>query len=184
MIVSLKEWLLPKKDAETLMSLYSKSGKKELLQRLVELHADDLYHFLLSQSDIELAKDVSQKTWLKVIDKREYYQANGSFKAWLFTVGRNTLLDELRKINRLKALLDDQVEPESIQKHHFEANEDIQIKFKQLLEQLPFVQREAFVLQQEGFSILQIAQITQQKEQTIKTRLRYAKSYFKQHIGG
>ena len=74
------------------MSQYAKSGKSELLQRLVELHADDLYHFLLSQSDIELAKDISQKTWLKVIDKREYYQSNGSFKAWLFTVGRNTLL--------------------------------------------------------------------------------------------
>jgi len=182
MIVSLKEWLLPKKDAETLMSLYSKSGKKELLQRLVELHADDLYHFLLSQSDIELAKDISQKTWLKVIDKREYYQANGSFKAWLFTVGRNTLLDELRKLNRYQALFDEHSEAELIITETLD--NDLQIKFKQLLEQLPFAQREAFVLQQEGFSILQIAQITQQKEQTIKTRLRYAKAYFKQHIGG
>jgi len=182
MILSLKQWLLAKKDAETLMSLYAKSGKNEILQRLVELHADDLYHFLLSQSDIELAKDISQKTWLKVIDKRKYYQPNGSFKAWLFTVGRNTLLDELRKLNRYQALFDEQLEAELIITEVLD--NDLQIKFKQLLERLPFSQREAFVLQQEGFSILQIAQITHQKEQTIKTRLRYAKSYFKQYIGG
>jgi len=184
MILSLKEWLLPKKDAETLMSLYAKSGKNELLQRLIELHADDLYHFLLSQSDIELAKDISQKTWLKVIDKREYYQCNGSFKAWLFTVGRNTLFDEMRRLKRFQLLFDEHIEPELISIETLDSNNDMQIKFKQLLEKLPFSQREAFVLQQEGFSILQIAQITQQKEQTIKTRLRYAKSYFKQHIGG
>ncbi|PAJ75201.1 hypothetical protein CJF42_06800 [Pseudoalteromonas sp. NBT06-2] len=166
------------------MSLYAKSGKNELLQRLVELHSNDLYHFLLSQSDIELAKDISQKTWLKIIDKRELYQCRGSFKTWLFTVGRNTLLDEMRKLSRFKLLFDDQIEPELIQIVNLDNNSDIQIKFKLLLKNLPFAQREAFSLQQEGFSILQIAQITQQKEQTIKTRLRYAKSYFKQHIGG
>ena len=182
MILSFKEWLLPKKDAETLMSLYSKSGKSELLQRLVELHADDLYHFLLSQSDSELAKDISQKTWLKVIDKREYYQNKGTFKAWLFTVGRNTLFDEFRKQNRYQDLFDDQTEADPLNQDTLD--NDIQTRFKQVLENLPFKQREAFVLQQEGFSILQIAQITQEKEQTIKTRLRYAKSYFRQHIGG
>ncbi|SFB83680.1 sigma-70 family RNA polymerase sigma factor [Pseudoalteromonas denitrificans] len=183
MILSLKKWLNPEIDAETLMSRYAKSGNNDLLKRLIELHADDLYHYLISQSDIELAKDISQKTWLKVIDKREYYQSSGTFKAWLFTVARNALFDEMRKLQRFKLIVDQNIEPELIAIKPLEHNEDMNIKFRQILEQLPFVQREAFVLQQEGFSIAQIADITQQKIETIKTRLRYAKLQFKQHIG-
>jgi RNA polymerase sigma-70 factor (ECF subfamily) len=86
-------------------------------------------------------------------------------------------------LQRFKLIVDQNIEPELIAIKPLEHNEDMNIKFRQILEQLPFVQREAFVLQQEGFSIAQIADITQQKIETIKTRLRYAKLQFKQHIG-
>ena len=48
--------------------------------------------------------------------------------------------------------------------------------FDKALMSLPFVQREAFCLQQEGFSLKEIAQITHCEHETIKSRLRYAKA--------
>ena len=49
--------------------------------------------------------------------------------------------------------------------------------------QLSFVQREALSLQQEGFSLEDIQQITQSNHETVKTRLRYAKQNLKTLLG-
>ena len=58
-------------------------------------------------------------------------------------------------------------------------SEDISAKdelaqFNALLDALPFLQKEAFILQQEGFSLREVAKITGENSETIKSRLRYA----------
>ncbi len=181
MLLTLKNWFNPADNPQDVMNKYVKSGNNKLLQQLISLYADDLYHYLISQSDAELAKDISQKTWLKVIDKREYYQDKGNFKAWLFTLARNALLDEFRKTNRFEQFINTD---EIIDTQFSNDSDDLEKRFANALLLLPFEQREAFVLQQEDFSIQQIADITAQKPETIKTRLRYAKKQLKQHLGG
>jgi DNA-directed RNA polymerase specialized sigma24 family protein len=49
------------------------------------------------------------------------------------------------------------------------------VVFDYALLSLPFEQREAFCLQQEGFSLQDIASITHCPLETVKSRLRYAK---------
>lgn len=174
-VLSIQQWLGLSVSNDTLMSRYAETGEQALLARLYDECGDDLYHFLLAMTSPDMAMDVAQKTWVNVIEKRHLYVASGRFESWLFTLGRHALIDEIRKQQRLTyddALLCRQVAPEP-------ANYQQSDIFKQALASLPFAQREAFCLQQEGFGLQEIAAICHSNRETIKTRLRYARDTLK-----
>ena len=49
--------------------------------------------------------------------------------------------------------------------------------------QLPLEQRDALLLQEQGFSQKEIAEITGAGEETIKSRLRYARNALRERLG-
>jgi len=113
-----------------------------------------------------------------------FQRLTATFKTWLFTLGRNTLVDELRRINRwVWQTLDEEpllgVEDEVLE---FIEQADIQHQFDQALCTMPLLQREALMLQLEGFSLQQIADICQENAETIKSRLRFARNHLKQTL--
>lgn len=169
--LSLKFGFLRTKSNEELMLRYSHSGDQRILARLYDACGHDLYHYLLTLSDPTLAKDISQLTWLKVMDKKHLYRDSGLFKAWLFTLARNLLIDEYRQKKIISDELDNVVAPEQPEP----INGALLLHFNQALERLPFSQKEAFCLQQEDFSLEEIAHITHCGIETVKSRLRYAK---------
>ena len=125
-------------------------------------------------ADPTMAKDICQKSWLKVIEKKHLYQHSGQFKAWLFTLARNQLIDEYRRkkhnISDTELLIDGSKNIEAVID-----DGDVVIVFDHALVALAFEQREAFCLQQEGFTLQEIASITHCPQETVKSRLRYAK---------
>ncbi|MBN7823851.1 RNA polymerase sigma factor [Bowmanella dokdonensis] len=158
------------------MRRYVVSGDSALLTRLYDNCADDLFHYLVSHTDRELAKDISQKAWLRVMDKRHLYRSDGQFRAWLFTLARNLMMDEFRRLQRQP--VSEYLETPDTQMDFTDS--DIQGRFDQALAALPFLQREAFVLQQEGFGLQDIAAITGEPVETIKSRIRYARKQLRQ----
>lgn len=172
-------------DAEALLASYSRSGSSKFLQRLIQLHGNDLYYFILKQSDAQLADDICQQSWLKVMEKHQSFQSNSSFKTWLFSIGRNCLLDELRRRQRWQVVaLEDEQMHSSEDMAATLMQQQQQLAFEQQLKLLPFSQREALILQLEGFSLSDIATITREPAETIKSRLRYARQYLQQFAGG
>lgn len=166
--LTLKSFFGATQSDELLMRRYAESGANDLLVKLYESCGDDLFHFILTQSDHTLAKDICQRAWLKVIVKKHLYRDSGSFKAWLFTLARNILIDEFRKNQRpTEEFAQLAVEP---QLHGV-----LEEQFDLALTNLPFEQKEAFCLQQEGFGMQDISNITHSPIETVKSRLRYAK---------
>jgi len=168
---------------EQVMADYIMLRDKKAIIELYNLFADDMYHYLLTLSDPALAQDIVQKTWLKVIEKPQSYHTVGSVKAWLFTMARNALIDEFRKTNRLVELENQQNELDQDLDYEISSTintRNVQALFDKALMTLSFEQREAFCLQQEGFSLSEIATMTHCKQETIKTRLRYAKTKLKE----
>lgn len=167
---------------EQLMCNFAQNGQQKWLNELLSRHGDALYHFALSLAGIEMAADIAQTSWLKVIEKRTFFQPeHSSFKAWLFTIARNHFFDQNKKA------ANQQAQHQQIQEHTAPASlplcEQISATqkyelFNQLLDALPHSQKEAFMLQQEGFSLAQIATITGANQETVKTRLRYARAHF------
>ncbi len=177
MLTSLRSWFISQPSDDHLAD-YAKSGDTRHLTKLVTLFGDDLYHYLATQSNEQLAYDISQQIWLKVMEKRKYYKPQDNPKAWLFRLARNALIDEYRKQQRFVVL----EENTAITATQAEPSFDYD-SFNHALMQLSFVQREALTLQQEGFSLDDIQHITQSNHETVKTRLRYAKQNLKIILG-
>ena len=174
LVVSLKNLFPGKPDNEWLMEQYRLTQKSQFLEQLYDSCADDLYHFLLSQTDQSLAQDICQRTWLKVIEKRNSYRCTGRFNGWLFAIARNLLIDELRRLK--KFVPETEVASESLRNNQSHiTSTDLQ----KALHALPFFQREAIVLQQDGFGLQEIAHITGEEVETIKSRIRYGKAKLK-----
>jgi RNA polymerase sigma factor (sigma-70 family) len=170
---------LSEQDSESMMADYVMRKNKKALEVLYDRYADDLYHYLLTMSEPALAQDIVQLTWLKLVEKPTRYQHASSVRAFLFTIARNALIDEFRKTNRLSVLSENEDAAGLVNNN---AIEELQDAFNSALENLSFDQKESFCLQQEGFSLAEIASITGRNQETIKTRLRYAKQKLKQTL--
>lgn len=173
--LTFKDWLNREVSNEQLMLRYAREQQRQLLDQLYRNCGADLYHFLLSLSSPELAEDIAQQAWIRVIEKRHLYQPNGQFKSWLFTIARRMLVDELRRIKVSVPFEDYYFKHESDGSHELEY-------FNRALANLPFEQREAFCLQQEGFSLEQISEIINCPQETVKSRLRYARQKLNQAL--
>ena len=183
--LSFKTWLFRYNNTtswsnEELMLSYAACGDQLLLSKLYDACGNDLYHFLLTLSDSTLAKDISQLTWLKVMEKKHLYRDSGMFKAWLFTLARNLLIDEYRKNQKFVA--DNDISTFVAPEPDYKQTQDRLQRFNRALENLPFVQKEAFCLQQEMFSLEDIASITHNNIETVKSRLRYAKDNLREQL--
>ncbi|MBJ2129254.1 RNA polymerase sigma factor [Alteromonas sp. IB21] len=173
--------------SERLMLQYSTKGDEASLAALFDLHNNKLFYFLKVLSDSTVAEDICQRTWIKVIENSHLFKSGDNFQAWLFTISRRTLIDELRKSAKLE-YNNDAVESFSsgeLTKHAQSTIEEDVAKglekdvFKACIQQLPYKQKEALSLQLEGFGLREIAAICGAEKETIKTRIRYAKDSLK-----
>ncbi len=188
----MKGWFNPSISPEILLTRYIATSKEKYITLLVEQFNQSIYHYLLSQSDKEMAEDVMQQVWLKVMTTKAVNQTHNNVKSWLFTIARNTLIDELRRQQRWQSqpideavLSTDRLFAERMISHTLEQESDKNAKltvFNHAITLLPFLQREAFIFQQEGFSVLQISELTQDSFETIKSRLRYARTHLKNFL--
>lgn len=192
MLAFLQSFMSQSVSPEDALTQYIYDKNKQAMSTIYNAYANDLYHFLLSLSNPETAKDIAQKTWLLLLEHPEKCNASGSLKSWLFKVARNALIDEIRKTKREEsisnvdesAFLDQAtaLQTDAKDNNHLPHEDAFDVYFERALMALSFHQREAFCLQQEGFSLSDIAHITVSKKETIKTRLRYAKERLKRAL--
>ena len=160
------------------------SGDTAAFDMLYNRHKDALFNFLFrSLPNYAIVEEIAQETWLVVIQQAAAYKPEAAFRTWLFTVARNRLIDHQRRRVNNAPNADDEV-VEAIRSQDLSAED--QTLLRQLLsalDKLPNDQREAFILQQEGFSNRQIAQITGVGGETVKSRLRYAKTATRARMG-
>ena len=179
----IKGWYNPTTSPERLLTNYIATGKNKYLSLLVAQFNLSLYHYLLSQSNKELAEDVVQTTWLKVMNIKAHTKAQTHVKSWLFTIARNSLIDEFRRQKKWQNQLLDENKMLTVNLEQSIHASDRLTQFNSALEHLPFLQREAFIFQQEGFSVMEISVLTNESFETIKSRLRYAHTNLSHLLG-
>jgi RNA polymerase sigma-70 factor (ECF subfamily) len=75
-----------------------RGGDVESLARLVERYQHRLYRYLLRLvSQPSIAEDLFQQTWLRVLERIQFYDPKRSFEGWLFAVAHNLAIDHLRR---------------------------------------------------------------------------------------
>jgi RNA polymerase sigma-70 factor (ECF subfamily) len=169
-------------DAE-LMRRYA-AGDARAFERLYARHRGALHRFLVRQTrDAELAGDLFQETWGKVIAYRDRYESRARFRTFLFHVARNCWLDALRARGRdvtwAAATIepDDAViaDPRARGPESLAAGAAAAERLRVALAELPEAQREAFLLHEDaGLTIDEVANVTGVGAETAKSRVRYA----------
>jgi len=169
--------ILASNSDESLLRAYG-AGDSTAFETLYKRHKNGLYNFILrGLAQAAPAEEIAQDVWMAVIDNATRFEpGKATFRTWLYRIASNKVADFFRrKVNQPAELLDTHNE-------QFTAtglNAEDRILFDQLLaalSELPEDQRMTFVLQQEGFSHREIADITGVGSETVKSRLRYAKS--------
>ncbi|MFQ5629627.1 MAG: sigma-70 family RNA polymerase sigma factor [bacterium] len=85
---------------EELMLAYA-GGDAEAFDRLFVRHGQKIFNLFLRQTgNAELARDLAQETWVRLIDARRRYQPSKSFSSWLYTIAMNLLRDEIKRRKR------------------------------------------------------------------------------------
>lgn len=175
------------------LKLRCQSGDYGAFEQLYHRHKNPLYRFVLRQcSDKELTKDIVQDVWLSVHKACGGYIPTAKFTSWLYRIAHNKIIDFYRQCSKgLPVSYDDLSLSEqdilnSDSRH--EPNHIIQSaqetdRLLQAISNLQESQREAALLHLEmGFSVAEIATITQVNPETAKSRLRYALKNLRQQV--
>jgi len=79
------------------------NGDDSAFGDLVREYNDGLILFLNTiLKDIHISEEAADDTFMKLFVDRPVYRSNYSFKTWLYTIGRNTALNYLKKLKRHK----------------------------------------------------------------------------------
>jgi len=87
----------PENSDENLIKLYLK-GDKQSLDILVKRYFRQIYFFVLKYAGTpQDSEDITQDVFLKVWRHLKRFDQKKSFRAWIFTIAKNTSLDFLKK---------------------------------------------------------------------------------------
>lgn len=171
---------------EALMLAY-RDGDGAAFEVLYGRWRGPLYRYFLRQcGHAGQADELFQDAFMRVIGAAANYEPTAKFTTWLFRIAHNRLIDHWRKIGRepvdpLASSEDgddcefDPPAPEDAAPDRQAEQSELAEALMAALNELPEVQREAFLLAEEGgLTLEQIASISGVGRETIKSRLRYA----------
>jgi RNA polymerase sigma-70 factor (ECF subfamily) len=156
-----------------------------LLDGLIVLYQHRLMRYLLYLTgNREMAEDLFQEVWMRVLVRGAQFNGKARFSTWLFTIARNLVIDQRRK--RTVSSLDEMLEHkgEDDRPMSFEiggsepspfdhsANLEDRERIARALMELDTLYREVLVLRfQEDLSLKEIAKVTKSPLSTVKSRL-------------
>jgi RNA polymerase sigma-70 factor (ECF subfamily) len=169
---------------EQLMQRYAQ-GDVGAFEQLYARHRGALYRYFSRQvRNAATANDLYQGVWEKIIRARRSYRPRAPFRAWMFRIAHNHLVDFYRQQRPARSvdtlvLSDDRPEPAQ---HMIDVEQNEQLLGG--IAALPFEQRNTLLLKLEtGLKIEEIANLTGVKRETVKSRLRYAVNKLKHSLG-
>mgnify|MGYP001766155603 FL=1 len=162
------------------------SGDQNSLEILIHRHKSRVFSYiLLIVRNQELAEDIFQETFIKVIKslKKGKYTDNGKFISWVLRISHNLIIDHFRKEKLKGTVSNDSMETDLFNSPKFadETVEDqlvysqILSEVKDLVKELPEDQQQVIYMRHYlDLSFKEIADLTDVSINTALGRMRYA----------
>lgn len=186
--------------AQQLFERFCKREQRASLE-LMHIYGGRLFKYIncCRVFDPDEAKECFQETWIKLIERYCGKPLPGKLWGIMCLLSRNLAVDAYRSRNRQKrspdemlayedkfeqveAVVDENPNPERVLEL-LEETEEASARlhlFKQALMQLPDKQRLALTLKMKEYTLKEIARITGEKEEAVKSQLRIAKDKLQQ----
>jgi RNA polymerase sigma-70 factor (ECF subfamily) len=154
-------------------------GDKRALKVLLARHNLRLYRFVLRLTqDESLAEDIVSELFFDVWRSAHQFRSNAKISTWLFAIARNKAMQALRRW-RHEELCDDEAAgvADPADDPEFALNKkDHGVLLRKCLTELSPAHREVIdLVYYHEKSIVEVAEITEASENTVKTRMHYAR---------
>jgi RNA polymerase sigma-70 factor (ECF subfamily) len=175
-------------DEELMRSL--SGGDKRAFDELYVRYSGPLlgYFMRMLWRDREKSEDFLHDLFAKIIQKPEYFDADRSFKTWIYSIANNMCKNEYKKQEVRKGIkngLDNHYGLSDSSVNVMSEVQDAQFRsaFERGMQLLDEKHREAFALRHiEGLSVKEIAEILNINEGTVKSRVFYAIKYLSEEL--
>lgn len=155
-----------------------KNGSQAAMEVLVKKHYKNIFAYVYRKvGDYHLAYDLTQEIFIKMMRSITSYKSKDKFKNWLITIAVNHCRDYFRS-----STYRNKNKEQNLNYHVKDNRENVwdllskkieSERVKETLKKLPDYQRDSIILRfYHDLSIKEIAQITESKESTVKSRLR------------
>lgn len=146
------------------------AGEETAAEELVLRYQRQLYAFLYRMTrDMEEAKDLTQKTFLKAIQGLGGFRGDASFKTWLYQIALNTGLNHLKESRREMVDIDEMALGSNDDTLDGLIEEERKQRIRNSLHRLPERQRTAVVLRAyDGLSCQETAKVMGCSEGAVK----------------
>lgn len=164
------------------------NGSKQAFNELIIFYYPFVFKFLLKTTNKdEIAKDLVQETFLKLIKNIDKFDVKGKakFSTYLITIARNCYLDYLKKETKeLQNIAIEEFSDNASSEYNYLKNEDYNNLLNEI-NKLPKLQREVIKLKYlEGYTLSEIAKIQNTTSNTIKSRLFESRKKLKDKLKG
>ncbi len=174
---------------EGLMERY-RDGDVRAFESLLTRHERGIFNFIYRVvRDRELANDLMQDCFMRVVKNAGSYSRKAKFTTWLYTIARNLCIDALRKgrfrrVTSLDAPMGEDSDSRPLVETIAGVSDDgfdhtdrteLSARIEAAVSQLSDEQREVFVMREVmQLQFNEIAEVVGVSENTIKSRMRYA----------
>ncbi|HOW25383.1 MAG TPA: sigma-70 family RNA polymerase sigma factor [Bacteroidales bacterium] len=162
------------------------SGNQTSLEILIHRHKKRVYAYILMVvKDSELADDIFQDTFIKVINtlRTGTYKEEGKFIQWVMRIAHNLVIDHFRKSRRLPVVDNSHDDFDIFDTLHYTdasieerlITEQVHNDLRKLVDYLPKEQREVLIMRH--YADMSFKDIAEQTDVSINTalgRMRYA----------
>ena len=158
------------------------NGNEYAFNKLIKKHKNNLIYFITRYvKNLEVAEDIFQDVILYVLENKEKYNSNYSFKTYLYTIAKSRAINYLNKSKRTVELDDDIKEERLLEE--IVCSKERKDKIYKVLNKLPEdYQLVIYLTKIEGLSYKETAKIMDKTEKQIKTLAHNAKKKLKKML--
>ncbi|MFW6309457.1 MAG: RNA polymerase sigma factor [Prolixibacteraceae bacterium] len=154
---------------------------------LIDLENNLKYYAVSLTSDKQNAEDLLQETMLKALKYRHKYRKDTNFKAWMFTIMRNTFINSYRKKTRTREVFDNTDNDFHLLflKDHKNPGPDSSYRVKQIrakIDELEPDYKTPFKMFLNGYKYKEIAEELDLPLGTVKSRIFFSRKKLEQEL--
>ncbi len=162
-------------------------GNAHAFEEVFKKYHEPLYFHALNFVKSEpLAKDIVQEVFVKVWENRKRIKREGSFKAYLFTIGKHCIINLLKRATK-ESDIKQEIRMHALQEQSHPEDPTVWADYKNLadeaLNQLPFKRKMVFMMfYKEGKKYDEIAQTLEISKHTVRDHIVKAEKTIKKYL--
>lgn len=135
------------------------------------------YAYLLT-TDSNKADDLVQETFYKALKYRNRFQSNSNLKAWLFTIMKNTFINDYRRQGRINSVIDADAHEFVVNNRKSDDNPERDLRLKEvnnMINSLDPAYKVPFLMYENGYKYQEISNELGLCLGTVKSRIHFSR---------